>query len=168
MNLAIEPKSPWSARGLRASTSSTTFDATAIRARAGLLNIVLGGTIALTALRPEWNAALVVTPVLLLDMVAAALFGLTPLSPTGVAATLLTRSLPAVPTPHMPKRFAWTLGVLLSLTCLALALAAPGQGPLLGTLALFFVLTWLDAALGFCVGCWIYSKLFGCSACRAG
>jgi len=92
----------------------------------------------------------------------------TPLSPTGVLATLLTRAIRPVPTPHLPKRFAWPLGGLLASTCVVLPLVGAGEAALLGTLGVFFVLTWLDAALGFCVGCWMYSKLFGCAMCRVG
>ncbi len=145
-----------------------TFDATAVRARAGLLNIVLGVTIAFTALRPELDVAFYVMPILVFDMLTAVLFGLTPLSPTGVLATLLTRAIPSAATPHLPKRFAWSLGGLLAVTCLLLTRVGTDEVALLGTLGLFFVLTWLDAALGFCVGCWMYSKLFGCKVCRVG
>jgi hypothetical protein len=168
MSIIDHTNSTWNLRRRLEFAPTTTFDATAVRARAGLLNIVLGATIALTALRPELGAASLVMPILALDMFAAVLFGPTPLSPTGVLATFLTRAIPAVPTPHMPKRFAWSLGGMLAVTCIVLAQGSVGEIALLGTLGVFFVLTWLDAALGFCVGCWIYSKSFGCQMCRVG
>jgi len=33
--------------------------------------------------------------------------------------------------------------------------------------AICFVLTWLEAVLGFCVGCWLYSLFFECDVCEA-
>ena len=168
MNTTRRMKRSWSPRRLLELAPTMTFDATAVRARAGLLNVVLGGTIAITALRPELEVASYVMTILAFDMLAAVLFGLKTLSPTGVLATLLTRAIPPAPTPHMPKRFAWSLGGLLAVTCLLLTGSGAHEGALLGTLGVFFVLTWLDAALGFCVGCWMYSKLFGCRVCRVG
>jgi hypothetical protein len=102
-------------------------------------------------------------------MVAAVIFGLTPVSPTGVLETALTAKFePAPPTPHLPKRFAWALEASLSATCLILSLFHVQGSWIVGVLSFFFVLTWLDAVLGFCVGCWIYSKLFGCQSCSIG
>lgn len=168
MHTADRTKRTWSPRRLLELAHTMTFDGTAVRARAGLLNILLGVTIAFTVLRPELEVASYVLPILAFDMLTAVLFGLTPLSPTGVLATLLTRAIPSTPTPHMPKRFAWSMGGLLAVTCVLLARVGADETALLGTLGVFFVLTWLDATLGFCVGCWMYSKLFGCKMCRVG
>jgi hypothetical protein len=67
------------------------FNASAVRARAGILNIILGTTIFILLGRPELDPVIYVAPFLLLDMVAAVIFGLTPVSPTGIIGTLLTR-----------------------------------------------------------------------------
>jgi hypothetical protein len=37
---------------------------------------------------------------------------------------------------------------------------------IIAVLAICFVLTWLEAVMGFCVGCWMYSLLFKCEACQ--
>ncbi len=144
------------------------FNGRAVRARAGILNAIIGVTIALLLMKPELDASLYASVVLLFDMIAAVLFGLTPLSPTGVIGTALTARHEPVPTPHLPKRFAWSLGAMLALTCLVLRLFHVDGTLIAGVYGVFFVLTWLDAALGFCVGCWIYSKLFACQSCRIG
>jgi len=168
MSIAANTERSSSPRRLRDYAPNLEFNATAVRARAGLLNIALGATIATTIARPDLDAVLYVMPIVVFDMVVAVLLGLTPLSPTGVLGTLLTRRMAAVPTPHMPKRFAWSLGGALAVTCLALQASGAPESVLLGALGLFFVLTWLDATIGFCVGCWMYSKLFGCQMCHAG
>jgi len=144
------------------------FNARAVRARAGVLNVIIGVTIAVILLRPEIDASLYVSAVLLLDMIAAVVFGLTPLSPTGVLGTALTAGYEPVPTPHLPKRFAWLLGATMAATCLMLRLLHVDGTWIAGVYGVFFVLTWLDAALGFCVGCWVYSRLFDCKVCRIG
>lgn len=144
------------------------FNATAVRARAGILNLILGGTIFLLLAKPEMDPVLYVAPFLLFDMIMGIIFGLTPCCPTGVIGTFLSKKIKPVPTPHKPKRFAWSLGASLAITCLALRLFDVHEAWLLGTFGTFFILTWLDAVLGFCVGCWIYSKVFGCQVCRIG
>lgn len=158
-----------SASGLRRHLAhGLIFNARAVRARAGVLNVIIGVTISLILTRPEIDASLYVSAVLLFDMIAAVVFGLTPLSPTGVLGTALTAGYESVPTPHLPKRFAWSLGATMAATCLLLRLLHVDEAWIVGVYAAFFVLTWLDAALGFCVGCWIYSKLFDCEVCRIG
>jgi len=168
MNLDLDHVTPSRPRKPWGQPSPLSFDATAVRARAGVLTLILGATIALTLARPDLEVGLWVLAALALDMVLAVLFGLFPLSPTGSLGTLLTRRLPIVGTPHIPKRFAWSLGCSLALTGLALQVWGAPTAALVATLAVFLLLAWLDAVLGFCVGCWIYGKLFGCQACHAG
>ena len=144
------------------------FNATAIRARAGILNVIIGTTIFVQVTRPELEPVFYVALFLLADMIGAVIFGLSPASPTGFLGNLLTTKIRPVWTPHRPKRFAWSLGATLAVTCLALVLLDFNSNWIVGTLGIFFVLTWLDAALGFCVGCWIYSKLFDCQVCEIG
>jgi hypothetical protein len=71
-----------------------------------------------------------------------------------------------VPTPHLPKRFAWSMGASLALVVLTLVLVEADAIWISLTLAVYLTLAWLDAALGFCMGCWIYSRLFDCGTCR--
>lgn len=144
------------------------FNASAVRARAGVLNVILGTTIFMLLAKPELDPVIYVAPFLLFDMITAVVLGLTPVSPTGVIGTLLTMRRRPVWTPRAPKRFAWCLGGSLASTILILRLLSFQAAWLIGVLGIFFLLTWLDAVLGFCVGCWIYSKLYGCEKCKIG
>jgi hypothetical protein len=144
------------------------FNASAVRARAGILNIIIGITISILLAKPELDPVVYAAPYLLFDMVIAISFGLTPACPTGIMGTWLTRKTRATSTPHLPKRFAWALGASLACMILVLRLFHFHGAWLIGALSTFFLLTWLDAVLGFCVGCWIYSKLFHCEECQIG
>ncbi len=95
-------------------------------------------------------------------------YGKSPASPTGLLGNLLTTKIKPVWTPPLPKRFAWSLDATLAGACLALVVLDFHSNWIVGTLGVFFVLTWLDAILGFCVGCWIYSRLFDCQMCKMG
>jgi len=140
------------------------FNVPAIRARAGVLNFLLGIALVSHLFLPESVTVLYMSFFLLFDMLMAVTFGLVPLSPTGVLGTLLSLNSQPVQTAHLPKRFAWSMGASLALILVTLT----GSSGIWITvvLTLFFALTWLDAVLGFCMGCWIYSKLFDCQSCR--
>ncbi len=138
---------------------------TATRARAGLLNMLSGTTIFLLLAAPELDPVRYVAPFVIFDMVTAAVFGLTPISPAGILGTTLTMKLKPVWKPIKPKRFAWTLGATLGVCCLTFWLLGMTEW-IIGVLAICFMLTWLEAVMGFCVGCWMYSLLFKCEECE--
>ena len=146
--------------------SDLRINETATRARAGLLNVLSGVTMFLLVARPDLDPVIYVAPYVILDMSMAALFGLTPLSPSGVIGTAMTMRFEPVWKPIRPKRFAWTLGCVLGITCLVFRLSGLSTGWLLGVLGICFALTWLEAVLGFCVGCWMHGLCFGCEVCR--
>ena len=139
---------------------------TATRARAGLLNGLSATTIFLLIAAPRLDPVIYVGPFVIFDMFTAAALGLTPLSPTGVLGTLLTMRIRPVWKPAQPKRFAWILGGSLGVICLTMRLAGVNNAWIIGVVAICFALTWLEAVLGFCVGCWMYSLLFGCEVCE--
>ena len=141
---------------------------TATRARAGLLNILSSVTIFLLIAWPDLDPVIYVGPYVIFDMAVAALFGLTPLSPTGLIGTAMTMKLNPAWKPIKPKRFAWTLGAVLGTTCLAFRLLGLSSAWLIGVLGVCFTLTWLEAVLGFCVGCWMHSIFWGCEVCEIG
>ncbi len=139
---------------------------TATRARAGLLNILSSLTMFLLIVRPEWDPVIYVGPYVIFDMTVAAIFGLTPLCPTGLLGTAMTMKFRPVWKPIKPKRFAWTLGASLGVICLTFRLLELPDVWLLSVLGVCFMLTWLEAVLGFCVGCWMHSIAFGCEVCE--
>jgi len=138
----------------------------ATRARAGVLNILSMVTIILLLFKPELDPIIYVGPFVIFDMTVAALFGLTPLSPAGLLGTAITMKIKPLWKPTKPKRFAWILGSTLGITCLAFRLLELNNLWIISVLAICFILTWLEAVLGFCVGCWMHSKFFGCEICE--
>jgi hypothetical protein len=66
----------------------------------------------------------------------------------------------------MPKRFAWILGGTLGIVCLGMRLLHMDDFWIIGVLSICYVLTWLEAVLGFCVGCWMHSLFFECEVCE--
>ncbi len=158
---------PWWAMGQPVSGhAALRINETATRARAGLLNAISATTIALLLTKPELDPVRYVGPFVLFDMLVAAATGLTPLSPTGVLGTALTLRLRPVWKPTAPKRFAWLLGGGLAATCLAMRLLNASAEAMAMVVGICFCLTWLEAALGFCVGCWLHARLWRCDVCE--
>jgi len=149
-------------------TPGLKFNARAVRARAGLLNVCIACAIAFVQVDPEAEALRYIIVFLSCDLLVSVVFGLTPYSPLGFVATMLTRAYEPQWTPHLPKRFAWMMGTGLAFTCLSFQWLGVQDVWVSAVLGVFFILTWLDAAVGFCAGCWIYSQLFGCRSCRIG
>ncbi|MDH5717894.1 MAG: DUF4395 domain-containing protein [Spirochaetia bacterium] len=138
---------------------------TATRARAGFLNMLSATTIVILIFAPELDPVIYVGPFVIYDMLIASLFGLTPLSPMGIIGTFITLKMEPLWKPNKPKRFAWILGASLGVTCLAMRLLNIDNNWIIGVVAICFVLTWLESVLGFCVGCWMHGKLYGCEDC---
>ena len=158
--------SPWWSMGVeQPDHCGLCINETATRARAGLLNILSGTTIFLLLAVPEVDPVRYVAPFVIFDMLTAAIFGLTPISPAGIMGTILTIKIHPVWKPVKPKRFAWTLGATLGACCLTFWLLGMTKW-IVAVLGICFVLTWLEAVMGFCVGCWMYSLLFKCEACQ--
>jgi len=85
---------------------------------------------------------------------------------SGLIGTAMTMKFRPLWKPIKPKRFAWTLGAVMGITCLAFRLLDLSNAWLLSVLGICFILTWLEAVLGFCVGCWMHSLAFGCEVCK--
>ncbi|HBE91468.1 MAG TPA: DUF4395 domain-containing protein [Gammaproteobacteria bacterium] len=159
---------PWWAMGqTHPGDCGLMINETATRGRAGLLNIISGVTIVILLMAPELDPVLYVAPFVIFDMLAAATFGLTPFSPAGLFGTTITMKIKPVWKPTKPKRFAWILGATLGVCCLVFRMYQ-WQAGMIGVLGICFLLTWLEAVLGFCVGCWMYSLFFKCEVCELG
>ena len=159
---------PWWAMGEKINENfGLRVNETATRGRAGLLNILSATTIVILIFAPELDPVIYVGPFVIFDMFVAAVFGLTPLSPVGILGTLITSKIRAVWKPNKPKRFAWILGGSLGIACLSMRLLDVGNFWIVGVVGICFILTWLEAVLGFCVGCWMHGKIWGCEDCSA-
>lgn len=158
---------PWWAMGQTVPDhTAPRINETATRARAGMLNMISAATIAILLTRPELDPVVYVGPFVLFDMLAAAFTGLTPLSPVGILGTALTMRMRPLWKPTAPKRFAWILGASLAGVCLAMRLGGATPEAMAAVVTVCFGLTWLEAALGFCVGCWMHARIWGCEACE--
>ena len=158
---------PWWAIGQTVpGYASPRINETATRARAGLLNVLSATTIFILIAAPQLDPVVYVGPFVIFDMFVAAATGLTPLSPAGLLGTALTLRLRPQWKPTPPKRFAWILGGTLGVACLSLRLAHAPNSWIIGVLSTCFALTWLEAALGFCVGCWMYGQMRECEECE--
>jgi len=83
-----------------------------------------------------------------------------------VLGTALTMNMRPVWKPTRPKRFAWLLGAALAATCLAMRLLGASPVAMAAVVAVCFILTWLEAVLGFCVGCYMHKLFWGCEDCE--
>ncbi len=80
-------------------------------------------------------------------------------SPAGIAARWLTRGRRPEWVSAKPKRFAWTLGMLMA-AAMAIITNSHIHGPLPRTICLVcLVLMWLEAVLGLCLGCELYGLM---------
>jgi len=156
---------PWYSMGQRVG-NFVRINETATRARAGMLNALSATTIFLLIAYPETDPVIYVGPFVIFDMVVAAIFGLTPLSPVGLLGTALTMPIKPTWKPIKPKRFAWSLGAALGVVCLSMRLLEMDNSWIIGVVAICFGLTWAEAVLGFCVGCWMYGLLVKCEVCK--
>lgn len=134
------------------------FDEAEVRAAAGL-TLVLGAAafayayFARLYLPIQW-----VTSFFFVEFALRVALGLR-YSPVGRLARLLTRHLPPHWVSAQPKRFAWSLGLVMSLAMMIIT-NSHIRGALPLTICLLcMVLMWLEAVLGLCLGCEIHGLM---------
>ena len=96
------------------------------------------------------------------------------LSPMGLLAThVIVPALgnPSRPVPGPPKRFSQTVGLVFSVTALLLLMLMESAGPAKAVVAVLTVFATLEAFVGFCAGCFVFTQMirFGLvpeSVCR--
>jgi Domain of unknown function (DUF4395) len=134
------------------------FDEHAVRAAAGL-TMALGAVAFAYAYFAKVYAPIQAVTVLFFGEFALRLAGGLRLSPLGWLARVLVRRHDPQWVSAKPKRFAWTLGLVMALT-MAIITNAGIRGPLpLSICLLCLTLMWLEAVLGLCLGCEIYRLL---------
>ena len=134
------------------------FDENAVRAAAGL-TMVLGAVAFVYAFFEQTYLPIqLVTTFFFFEFLIRVVFGFQ-YSPVGIAASRMTRG----QTPHrvsaVPKRFAWTLGLVMSGAMMIITnVGITGLLPM--TICLIcLMLMWLEAVLGLCLGCEIHRLL---------
>jgi hypothetical protein len=134
------------------------FNEHAVRAAAGI-TLVLGAVAFVYAyFGKQYLPIKLVTMLFFIEFSIRTMFGIR-YSPVGLLARALTWNRQPLWVSARPKRFAWTLGLALSLA-MTIITNSNIRGPLPLTICLFCLsLMWMEAVLGFCLGCEIYRCL---------
>src|SRR4051794_17396194 len=131
----------------------------AVRAAAGIVMALAAVAIAYSYFDHNSTPIRVISVVVAVDLALRQVAGLTPLSPIGTLATFLVRGQTPEWVGVTQKRFAWALAFGMALLIAILSNSGVrGTGIQLIGLALITLL-WLESVVGFCVGCFIYSRL---------
>ncbi len=134
------------------------FDERQVRAAAGVTLALGAVAFAFAALAREYRPIQVVTAFFAVEFLLRVAFGLRH-SPVGRLARLLTRGQAPEWVSARPKRFAWSLGLGLSLFMTAITNGGI-RGPLpFAICSACLVLMWLEAVLGLCLGCSVHRAL---------
>ena len=145
------------------------MDEHAVRIRAGILNIISWMALLNIVVFRELTVVYALYPVVAWEFIASSVFGLTPLAPIGTVATLLAILFQPVPLwkPANPKRFAWSIGLVLASVCFLTVvwfrragLSEDSYLYMLGTTVIMCnIFTWLESVCGFCLGCFVYNTV---------
>ena len=136
----------------------TVFNEQQVRAAAGITLVLAAWAFVQAWLAQRYVPIQAVTLFFALEFALRSAFGLRA-SPVGwLAGRLVARQAP-VWVSAAPKRFAWTLGLVMAgAMALITNLGIRGTLPL-STCAICLTLMWLETALGLCLGCEIYRLL---------
>jgi Domain of unknown function (DUF4395) len=134
------------------------FDEHQVRAAAGLTLVAGAAAFVYAYFDRQYAPIQFVTPLFFIEFLIRVASGIR-YSPFGWLAGLLTRSRQALWVSARPKRFAWSLGLAMSLAMTVIT-NAQIRGPLPLTICLIcLTLMWLEAVLGLCLGCEIHGAL---------
>lgn len=134
------------------------FDENAARAAAGLTMALGAVAFGYAFLAGEFTPIRIITVFFFVEFLVRVTAGLR-YSPVGAFAGWVIRRRPPEWVSAKPKRFAWTLGLVLSLA-MAVITNVGITGALPATICLFcLVLMWMEAVLGMCLGCEIHGLL---------
>ena len=131
----------------------------AVRATAGIVMVLAATAIAIAYFDKNYTPVRIISVFVAADYLLRQVAGLTPLSPIGTLGTLLVNNQTPEWVGATQKRFSWALACGMALLIAILTNAGVhGLGVQLIGLTLIGLL-WLESVVGFCVGCFIYSRL---------
>ena len=134
------------------------FNEREVRTAAALTLTMAAVALAYASLAGVWLPLRVVAAVMVLEFLVRVTAGLGH-SPMGRLARWVARRETPEWVSAKPKRFAWTLALIMSLV-LTLVLASGARGALPLTFSFVFVtLMWMEAVLGLCLGCEIHGLM---------
>jgi hypothetical protein len=131
----------------------------AVRATAGLTFVAAGIAFFLAFFLGNYAPLKLVTLLVFTDFALRLATGMTPLSPLGLLGTCLVARQRPEWVGAAQKRFAWTLGLIMSGT-VAFLVNTGRTGMLSASLCMIcLTLMWMETALGLCIGCSLYRWL---------
>lgn len=137
---------------------SAVFDENQVRAAAGTTMVLGAVAFGYAFLAGEFAPIRIVTVFFVVEFLIRVTAGLR-YSPVGILARRLTRGAAPVWASARPKRFAWTLGLLMSLA-MAVITNVGIRGALPATICLIcLALMWAESVLGRCLGCEVHGLL---------
>ncbi len=137
---------------------SGVFNENEVRAAAGLTMVVGAVAFSFAYFDKNYLPLQVVATFFFVEFLIRVTLGLQ-YSPTGVVARFLTQRHPPDWVSAKPKRFAWTLGLTLSLA-MTIITNSGVRGLLPRSICLFcLLLMWSESVLGICMGCEIHGFL---------
>jgi hypothetical protein len=137
---------------------SSVFNENEVRAAAGLTMVLGAVAFAYAYFAANWVPLQVVTTLFFVEFLVRVTIGLR-YSPIGVVARGLTRRQPPEWVSAKPKRFAWTIGLVMSFSMMVLTNSGV-TGIVPRTICLLcLTLMWLESVLGICLGCELHGRL---------
>lgn len=134
------------------------FNENEVRAAAGLTMVLGAVAFFLAILEQEYMPLQAVTVLFFIEFVIRLTVGLH-YSPLGLAARALTYRQPPEWVSAKPKRFAWSIGLVLSFAMVVITNTGI-RGALPATICLIcLTLMWTEAVLGVCLGCELHAFL---------
>jgi len=134
------------------------FNETEVRAAAGLTMVVGAIAFSYAYFDKNYIPLQAVTTFFFIEFLIRVTIGLQA-SPVGLVSRWLTMSRPQEWVSAKPKRFAWTLGLLMALA-MTIVTNLRKHGALPRTICLVcLTLMWLESVMGLCVGCEIHRWL---------
>lgn len=134
------------------------FEENQVRAAAGLTLALGAVALAYAFLGKIYLPIQTVTTLFFVEFLIRVTWGITR-SPLGLIAGWMTRRQTPYWVSAKPKRFAWSLGLVMSLAMMIITNSGI-RGPLPLTICLIcLTLMWLEAVLGLCLGCEIHRQL---------
>jgi Domain of unknown function (DUF4395) len=129
-----------------------------VRAAAGMMMVIGAVAFAYAYFAKQYVPLQVAASLFFAEFLIRITLGL-PYSPVGVVARAMTFGRAPEWVSTKPKRFAWTLGLVMALA-MTIITNSGIRGPLPRTICVIcLTLMWMESALGLCLGCKIYGVL---------
>ena len=137
---------------------SRVFNENEVRAAAGLTMVLGAVAFAYAYFAQNYAPLQAVTTLFFVEFLIRVTIGLK-YSPMGVIARWLTQRQPPAWVSAKPKRFAWTIGLVMSFSMMVITNSGV-TGTLPRTICLIcLVLMWTESVLGVCLGCELHARL---------